>query len=99
MFKASCIAENLYFVKERLEVVRDDVILQAVPVRGIPRLRTFIGTTRLQVRRSILASGRNSLGCFSRRVGALDMVVVAGELMSKSDSKIVVLGREKESRS
>jgi hypothetical protein len=79
MFKARCMAEKLCFVKERLNVVREDVILQAVPVRGIPRLRTFIGTMRLQVRRSILASGRNSSGCFSRRVGAQDMVVAARE--------------------
>jgi hypothetical protein len=66
-------------------------------LRGIPRLRTFIGTMRLLVRRSILASGRKSSGRFSRRVGALDMAVIAGTQKVELARKILVLRREKQS--
>ena len=53
--------------------------IQAVPVRGIPRLRTFIGTTRLRFCGLWSIAELKSSGCFSSIVGALDMAIGSQE--------------------
>ena len=69
-------AEQAALLSVRLAVLKFKIagnVIHAVPVRGIPRLRTFIGTTRLRSRGSSLKVIKTS-GCFSCIVGTLDMV-------------------------
>jgi hypothetical protein len=54
--------------------------IQAVPVRGIPKLRTSMGTVRLAPRLSMLKSGIQSSGCLSLNEGCcLEVMVSLGD--------------------
>jgi hypothetical protein len=58
----------------------NEEVVQAVPVRGMLKLSTSIGTERLAPRLSILVSGIKSSGCFSRNERCcLVSMVLAGD--------------------
>ena len=66
----------------------------AVPVRGMPRLRTCIGIVRSLFRGSIFLSERDSSRCSFKAIEKLDMIICLGggslEMRATKISKILI---------